>query len=563
MRLPSTRRPLQEGPSWLRSRRTVEAPVLLAALPPEVPFGFLGRVAPTSQDLRVDLEVHPVPAGEALTMLQASEAVARAELIRGEGGEGGRTAQLTLEAESASEFSRAVAGRRQELYRIGISLRARGSTRLGAERARSGLLRRLGALGFRTRYPRYETRETLRAPRCTGTDPRPPGYWHTLSTDGVAAFFPFVDESVLEPGGILVGLSLDDASPVVLHRWEHASHSWGVFGATGAGKSFSAALWALRSRWRLPDLELYILDPLGEFGGLAERLGGATVSIGPGATGHWNPLDPATAGGDRAEKAGRVGMLLRTLFPSLRDEEVAGLDAALARLFARGPAVPTFRDLREELAQCGTPPGRLLELLEVFRSGSLQYLDGPSGIPGNSNPTIFDLSGVPEGQRAFHLTYVLDGLYDRLRRGSTPKLVVVDEAHLLARTPGTAEFLDRLVRHVRHYRTGLLLLSQSPDDFLAHAAGRSLLRNLRATMFLRLAHVSDEAKDFFDLTEAEVEWLPRARLPREAGYSEGLLRFGTAHLPIAVAASTPEFEFLRDALRPPRDSDPVPVERHV
>jgi hypothetical protein len=556
------RRPFREGISWLRSVRHVEAPLLLQSLPPEVPFGFLGRVMPTSADVRIDLEVHPVPPGEALTILQGSEATARAELLRGESGDGGRTAQLTLEAESASEFSRAVAGRRQELYRVGVVLRARGRTRAGAERGRFGLARRLHALGFRTRLPRYEAQPALAPPRLTGMDARPPGYWHTLSTDGVAAFLPFVDESILEPSGILVGIQLDDGSPTILDRWSHASHSWGIFGATGAGKSFAAALWALRSRWMVPEVELYFLDPLGEFGGLADRLGGTTVAVGPGAPGHWNPLDPTGVGGDRSEKAGRIGALLRALFPSLRDEEAALLDAALARLYADGPAVPRFRDLREELQRDGSAPGRLLDLLEVFRSGSLRYLDGPGAAPGLSNPTVFDLSGVPENQRAFHLTYVLEGLYDRLRRGTTPKLVVVDEAHLLARTPGTAEFLDRLVRHVRHYRAGLLLLSQSPEDFLGNEAGRSLLRNLRATMLLRLTQVSPEVQSFFDLTDSEAEWLPRAKLPKEAGYSEGLLRFGPSHLPLAVVASTPEYEFLRTALRPSGGAR-VPVERHV
>ena len=557
------RRATSEGSTWVRSRRAVEAPVLLAALPPEVPFGFLGRLLPTSGDLRGDLELYPVPAGEALTILQTSESVARAELLRGEGGEGGRTAQLALEAESATEFSRAVAGRRQELYRIGIALRARGPTRTSAERGRAALVRRLAALGFRTRLPRYEVGDALRGPRLTGTDRRPPGYWHTLSTDGVAAFFPFVDEAVLEPGGILLGLLLDDASPVVLDRWSHASHSWGIFGATGSGKSFAAALWALRSRWMVPELELFVLDPLGEYRGLAERLGGATVPIGPGGGTHWNPLDPATAGGDRAEKAARVGILLRALFPSLRDEEVALLDSALARLFARGPTVPVLGDLSAELRRGGAVPGRLLELLEVFRSGSLRYLDAPGSVPATANPTVFDLSGVPEGHRAFHLTYVLDGLYDRLRQGSAPKLVIVDEAHLLARTPGTAEFLDRLVRHVRHFKAGLVLVSQSPDDFLAQSAGRSLLRNLRATALFRLPNVSAEAREFFDLTGPEADWLPRARLPKEAGYAEGLLRYGPAHLPLAVIASTPEYEFLRDALGSRGTVDAVPLERHV
>lgn len=47
------------------------------------------------------------------------------------------------------------------------------------------------------------------------------------------------------------------------------------------------------------------------------------------------------------------------------------------------------------------------------------------------------------------------------------------------------------------------------------------------------------------LTKTEAEWLPRARLPKESGYAEGLLYLTWARLPVAIVASTPEYEYLR------------------
>jgi type IV secretory pathway VirB4 component len=159
-----------------------------------------------------------------------------------------------------------------------------------------------------------------------------------------------------------------------------------------------------------------------------------------------------------------------------------------------------------------------------------------------------DLSGVPDDQLPFHLTYVLDWAYGRLRTRPGPKLIVLDEAHLLARFDATLEFLDRLVRHMRHFDAGLLLLTQDPEDFLSRESGRSLLRNLYATAFLRLPEVSSAARAFFGLSAAEAEWLPKARLPKEAGYAESLWRIGEWHLPLAIVASTPEYEFLTRTL---------------
>jgi hypothetical protein len=163
-----------------------------------------------------------------------------------------------------------------------------------------------------------------------------------------------------------------------------------------------------------------------------------------------------------------------------------------------------------------------------------------------------DFQGVPDEQMPFHLTYVLDWAYGRLADRSGGKLLVVDEAHLLTRHAATEDFLDRVVRHVRHFEAGLVILSQNPDDFLTRPAGRSLLRNLYATGFLRLPEVSSETRAFFGLSGPEAEWLPRARLPRETGYSESLWRIGELHLPLAIVASTPEYEFLESTLGRPR-----------
>jgi len=551
----------KEAPTWLRVGRRYRAPVLVHQFPPEVAFAFLGRVLPTTEPVELAVELHRIPPTRALEILHGARAVAEAELSSGSGGS--RTSELEVERETADAFGRAVARRTQELWKVGLRFVAFGPSRPRAEAVRTRLVERLSALGFRTRVPRYEVRSALDPPELSGSDPRPVGYWQTLPTDGVAALYPFVDESVLEPGGALVGLALSDASPVFLNRWEHASYSWGIFGTTGSGKSFTAALLLLRTRWMRPDVEVTILDPLGEFSGWVRALGGSVVEIAEGGGARLNPLDPATTGGDRREKAARVATMLRALFPSLEDAEAAALDSAVTQLYERGPAVPTWDDLIDEVARARGPGGRLSTLLDVFRSGSLRSVNGPSTVAPGPGPVSVDFRGVPEDHLAFHLSYLLDWAYGRLRGRPGKKLLLVDEAHLLVRSPATADFLDRVVRHVRHFDAGVLLLSQSPEDFLGSAEGRATLRNLYATAFLRLPEVSEAARDFFGLTGAEAEWLPKARLPREVGYAESLWRIGELHLPLAIVASTPEHEFLTRVLGRPPGARAAAAERTV
>lgn len=540
------RRERHEGPDWLRVGSRYVAPLLVPQLPPSVAFGFLGRISPTSAPVELFVEAHPIVREQALELLHGARAVATVGLAGGGDGALG-AAELDSERTSAEELEGRVARREQEIWRVGIRFATSGATPAAARRRAEALGRRLGALGFRPRVPLYRAETAVRGPDPEGRERRPPGYYHTLSTDGVAAFYPFADEAVLDPAGVLVGLLLDDGAPVFVDRWSRPSHSWGVFGMTGSGKTFATALTVLRTRWMRGESDVVILDPLGEFAGLARALGGTVLSVGREDGGRLNPLDPASAGGDRSEKAARVAAVLRALFPSLKDEEAAALDTAISRLYAEGPEVPTFSDLARA-AEGLADGGRLGRLLDPLINGSLRRVNGPTTIGAAPGPVAVDLRGVAEDHLPFHLAYLLDWAYGRLREGTGAKLLVIDEAHLLVRHGATAEFLDRMVRHVRHFHAGVVVLSQHPEDFLRLPSGRSLLGNLSATLLFRLSAVGEEVGRFFDLTPAEIDWLPRARLPREAGYSEALLRLGDLHLPLAVIAATPEYQFLTGAL---------------
>jgi len=533
------------------------APLLIRQFPSEVPFGFLGRTLPTTDTVDLSVEAYRLEPARALHLLHRARAVAATELAAG--GDGVSPSELEVEQISAEQLGEAVARRTQELWKVGLRFVANGSSRPRVESLRQRLQERLASVGFRTRVPRYECREALRPVDLSVDGARPVGYWQTLPTDGLAALFPFADESVVERGGVLVGLSLADASPVFLDRWSHASYSWGIFGTTGSGKTFATGLTLLRSIWMCSALQITILDPLGEFGGLVRALGGSVLPLSDRIGGRLNPLDPVTTGGDRREKAARVGSMLSALFPSLRDEESAALDRAVTRLYLSTTAAPTFADLAREIREIPSGDRRLTTFLEVFTSGSLAHLNGPTTVRLGSEPVSVDFRGVAEDQLAFHLAYVLDWAYGRLRDRPGPKLLVIDEAHLIARNRTTEELLDRMTRHLRHFDAGMIVLTQNPDDFLDRASGRSILRNLYAIALLRLPEVSMSAREFFALTPAEAEWLPKARLPRETGYAESLWRIGELHLPLALVASTPEYEFLQSKLgaenlpRPPKD----------
>ena len=546
----------EEGLGWIRKGGRVDAPLLVPALPSEVPFGCVNRLVPARSGCEFRMIIDPIRPEEALRLIDAAGSSAGAEIIH-PGNEPSRSSQLERELESARELGRQLVARETELWHTGLSFHSFGPSSAKAVALRDALGQRLRSMGFKPRIPGFHAGRLARPPEPGSEGTPPSGLYHTLPTEGVAAFFPFVDEGVQEPGGILVGLLLDDATPIFLNRWAESSHSWAVFGMTGAGKSFSAALWLLRTRWMTPGVDIVAVDPLGDICPMLKNLGGLVLAPGATPESRWNPL-ALGPGLDQQQRVARIGTLMRTLFPSLRDEEAALLDSAVARVVASARIEPTLGDLLDALPGSGAAVKRLRGLLDVFVSGSLSSFNGRTTFNTDGNPLGIDLSGVPEEHLPFVLTLTLSALEERLRHSRGPKLLIIDEAHRLVRHASAGEFLDQLVRRARHYSTGVLLLSQNPEDFLGSESGRSVLRNVQATLLLRLPSVSNETRMFFDLSPGEVEWLPRARLPREAGYAEGLLRFGPAHMPLAIVASTGEYELLSGERDGPRDA-PVGV----
>ena len=65
-----------EGPTILRTGRRFRAPLLVREFPPEVPFGFLGRVLAAPGAFRMRMQLHRVPRGRSLDLLEGAGSIA-------------------------------------------------------------------------------------------------------------------------------------------------------------------------------------------------------------------------------------------------------------------------------------------------------------------------------------------------------------------------------------------------------------------------------------------------------------------------------------------------------
>lgn len=547
-RVPGSQGEGRESAQEYSSGGTFRTPLLVQRFPREVPVPALSPIGRTDLPVVTVFRLRGLSTAHAMAAVRTERAHVEVELasVRAEGDP--RILLLKQESEAIADLERELISRTTRLWEGLLGFVVSGKSRRNLMERVLALRDDLTWQGFRFHSTKYRVGPLLST--LTPESPFPPSLAHPLTDQGVAALLPLWEDRLEERDGVLLGLHASQGTPLFWQRFSHQSHSSAIFGETGSGKTYASAIGWMRLRYRNPSLSLFVLDPLGGLVNIVRALGGETYRAGTEEV-TINPLDPETTGGDLRAKTLTVLALFRALFPSITDEELAVIDSTLSSLYAGRPSKdpPLLSDLYAALEEDERAPPRLLLLLKPVLTGSLRHLNYPTELNLSGRMMGFDLSGLAPSEMPFYLALILDYVYGEIRHRPGPKLLVIDEAHYLAKTPGVAGFLDHMVRHVRHFGGGLELISQNPEDFLGTEQSRSILLNLDSVLLLRLKDGGAPVAPLLGLTPGEVEWLKETTLPGTAGYSEGLFRTGGLHFPVALVSTDEEHRVLTEAFQ--------------
>ena len=387
-----------------------------------------------------------------------------------------------------------------------------------------------------------------------------------LHTDSAVAFFPFTSGvfSTFGPNAILFGFNEVNETPIFVDRFLYPSYNMMVFGQTGSGKSFFTKLTMVRSRIANPKVMIYVIDPLGEYGELMEAMGGLNVDLwNPDSEGPiLNPLDRAMGENDH-ERVKNLISLFTTVFEMSREEKVF-LDSVLHRLYRANPEEEVvLGDLIEKMEEsiavirktegerAGMRYEKLLNAMQIFDSGSLSFLNRPSTVDIEGYKYVnFNLKNVPEDYKPFFMFFILNYVYTKIkdeRYKDIPKLIYVDEAHVVWKFPECAERLDWMFRHARHMHAGMTLITQSVNDGFINEHTRAMLENTYIHLLLHHDMLTDEAIEFYRFTneqESQIRGAQGAGKEGSRGYSNGLLVVGPMRFPIKILAAEEEKRFM-------------------
>jgi len=393
------------------------------------------------------------------------------------------------------------------------------------------------------------------ATRPLGVDPV--GVTRTFDTDALAAAFPFASPDLPVPadgGGVLYGTNSVSGGLVWWDRWAQPNYNAVILARSGAGKSYLAKLDALRSLFT--GVQVLVVDPEDEYSRLADAVGGTTIRLGAAGV-HLNPLD-LDPDGDGDEALVRRGLFVHTLLPvlvgrPLEPAETAALDRALLAAYAAAgitadprthtrPA-PLLADLAAALHEDADAAGvGLGRLLSPYTTGTHAGLfAGPTTTRSAGHLVVLSLRDLAEPVRPAGTLLALDALWRTVvnRNDRRRRLLVVDEAWLLAADPAGARFLLRLAKAARKHWCGLTTVTQDPADLLGTDLGRAVVANAATQILLSQApQAVDEVAAAFGLSDGERIHLLAARP------GEGLLAGAGARVLFQTLASHGEHDLV-------------------
>jgi type IV secretory pathway VirB4 component len=522
---------VQVGAHWLDAGGTLHRTLAVTGYPREVGPGWLEPLLDHPGPIDVALHVEPVPMVVAAERLRRQ--LARLESSQQLDAAHGRLddPQLTAASGDAHQLAGRLARGEGRLFRVGLYVTTRGHKleELERETARvRGLLASLlldahpstfrALQGWVTTLPLGLDR--LRAHR-------------TMDTAAVAAAFPFASADLPLPaggGGVLLGRNSRTQGLVCWDRWAQPNYNQVILARSGAGKSYLAKLEALR--WLYQGVQVLVVDPEHEYERLAHAVGGTHLRLGASGV-HLNPLDLQP----EPDALTRRALFTHTLVSVLTGEPLdpagsAVLDrAAITAYTSRGitsdprthtrPA-PLLRDLARALEGDPDPAGPALAArLTPYITGSFRGLfEQPTSTHPDGHLLVFCLRDLAEELKAVGTLLALDALWQRVTdpQDRRRRLVVIDEAWLLAQQPAGARFLARLAKSARKHWCGLSVVTQDAADLLATDLGQAVAANAATQILLGQApQAIDRLAAAFHLTDGERQQLLAAPI------GEGLL----------------------------------------
>jgi conjugal transfer ATP-binding protein TraC len=386
-----------------------------------------------------------------------------------------------------------------------------------------------------------------------------------MSTGAISTSFPFTSADLSQENGILYGINMHNSGLVIFDRFTLENGNSVVFAKSGAGKSFTVKLEAIRSL--MLGTEIFIIDPENEYERMCDAVAGAYVRLSLNSATRINPFElPRVVDTEEADNALRSNLitlhgLLRLMMggaqaqmlggsqmvtPALTPVEESDLDAALIETYAKAGITndplthtslpPTITDLYDTLLHMGGSGPQLAQRLRKYTSGTFAGIfSQQSNIDINNPLVVFNIRDLEDELRPVAMYIVLNYIWNKTKSDQKRRILIVDEAWQLMKYEDSANFLFSLAKRARKYNLGITTVTQDVEDFMGSRMGRAVVANASMQFLLKQSSTAvDVLSDVFKLTSEEKKRLSQFPV------GQGLFFAGQNHVHIQVVASPTE-----------------------
>ena len=403
-----------------------------------------------------------------------------------------------------------------------------------------------------------------------------------ILTSGAASTYMFTSFELSDDNGILLGINRHNNSLCIVDLFNtriNKNANVTILGTSGAGKTFTMQLMALRMRMR--GIQCYILAPIKghEFKRACNAIGGQYIKISAGSQQCINvmeirktqtpemelidEIDYNDTDSMLAKKIQQLMIFFSLLIPDMSNEEEQMLDEALLKTYAdfgithdndslytdveKGlmKPMPILGDLHKHLQE-NTMTARIAAIVSRFVTGSAQSFNRQTNVDLSNKYTVLDLSELKGRLLPVGMVIALDFIWDNIKADRTArKMVFIDEIWQLIGASSNrqaAEFCLEVFKVIRGFGGGAVAATQDLGDFFGledGKYGRAIINNSKNKVILNLE--PDEAeyvRDTLKLSRTEV----RSITQFERG--EALISSNNNKVPVLVKASRKEQQMI-------------------
>ena len=403
-------------------------------------------------------------------------------------------------------------------------------------------------------------------------------------TSGAASTYMFTSFEMSDDTGVLLGINRHNNSLCIVDLFDtkkNKNANLNLLGTSGAGKTFTMQLLALRMRMR--GIQCYIIAPIKghEFRRACNRIGGQFIKIAPGSPHCINimeirhtispemelidELDYSEMDSLLAQKIQQLMIFFSLLIPDMTNEEEQMLDEALIRTYGKFgithdndsvyadrnavppkmKTMPILGDLHEEL-QKNEMTKRIAVIVSRFVTGSAQSFNQQTNVDLSNKYIVLDLSELKGKLLPVGMMIALDYVWDKIKSDRTKKkAIMIDEIWQLIGAGSNrmaAEFCLEIFKVIRGFGGAAISATQDLSDFFGLEDGRyglAIINNSKNKIILNLE--PDEAefvRDTLKLTKPEIRSITRF----ERG--EALICSNNSKVPVIIKASKEEQEMI-------------------